>query len=352
MVSGSVICCKAVNRCLAQHDSLRQFQASVITQTRHIQIAVLCQQVVTTGFQSSCEDGNFWKLASAHVTDLHITEQRRRTNVLGKDRLFVDMSLAVHFQVAHTIVAVQNQDDVFIAIVIHISNVKAQVGCSDIAAGIGKLKLSDATHGDAVEHGNLVGHVHHDLLHAVASLVLDALEVEGAGKVLTSEVCQPVAIIHFTGKLAVVERRHHPLVFIALGIEQRAFLLKDCMILCGVAIDSQVDDTLAHDAGNRCHTTCRRAIRINPELFAPCGIDSILIARSIALGGQFSQLAPRVHAIDIVIHKALVSEYPITGIVVLVENARALLKGSATRLLTTIIKHDTAAARTESVITA
>ena len=97
------------------------------------------------------------------------------------------MSLTVNAQTTD-VVGVDHHHDVLVAVAVNVGHVIPQVGRADVAALIGIDALTKATERNTIEHGNLVAHVHHDFLHAVARLVLDATEIEGTGEVLASDV--------------------------------------------------------------------------------------------------------------------------------------------------------------------
>ena len=120
------------------------------------------------------------------------------------------MSLTVNAQTTD-VVGVDHHHDVLVAVAVNVGHVIPQVGRADVAALIGIDALTKATERNTIEHGNLVAHVHHDFLHAVARLVLDATEVEGTGEVLSPEIPDKVVVIYHPFEFVFsVESRHSP----------------------------------------------------------------------------------------------------------------------------------------------
>ena len=300
-------------------------QVGVVAQTVDIEIAFLSEQIVLSAFQTSCQDGNFRQVVTTHDAYLHIAEQTRRGYRPREDRLLVDIALAVDKQIAFAFHAIEKQHDVVIAVAIHIGHVVAQVGYTDVAALVFKYALMEAAERHPVEDGNLVGHIHHDFLHTIARQVLNATEIEGAGKVFASDIRHIISIysIHFARKLTVVEDRHSPLVLIALGIEQRPAVvaINDGIVLRRIAIDGHVHHALPHHGCHFSHLSFGRSIGEHTERLAPRCVDHVLVVGCIALGGHFSEMTNNVCSVDICIHKTLVRENPAVFCLRLVEHS-------------------------------
>ena len=161
----------------------------VICKTQYVKIAFFLQyRFFVFFFGTSRKDGNIRQIVTTHVADLDIAECHLPEDALREDGILVDVAFAEYIQVSARLFLVHQQDDVLIAVAVHVCHIKAHVSRTGIGSVALNNPLMQASHRDTVEDCNLFAHVHHDFLHAVARLVLNAAEVESTCEVLGSDI--------------------------------------------------------------------------------------------------------------------------------------------------------------------